>query len=57
MRIARIKNRVDSRGRWERLKEPMEWMQFLRGVRGLSLERNVGKEDEFRVSGDIVVIS
>ena len=38
---------VDSQGRWERA-----WRGnaiFKRGV--LSLERNIGKEDQFRVSG------
>ena len=47
MRIARIKIRVDSQGRWERAYR--EGTQFWRGV--LSLERNIGREDEFRVSG------
>ena len=44
MRRARIKIRVDSQGRWERA-------QGGNAICVLSLERNIGREDEFRVSG------
>ena len=47
MRIARIKIRVDSPGRWERVYGGNEILK--RCV--LSLKRNIGREDEFRVSG------
>ena len=47
MRIARIKIWVDSQGRWERSLGRNAILK--RCV--LSLERNIGKEDEFRVSG------
>ena len=46
MRIARIKIRVDSPGRWER-----EGGNAILKRCVLSLERNIGREDEFRVSG------
>ena len=45
MRIANIKIRVDGQGRWEGARGT----QFWKGV--LSLERNIDKEDEFRVLG------
>ena len=47
MRIARIKIWVDSPGRWERAYGGNAILK--RCV--LSLERNIGREDEFRVSG------
>ena len=47
MRIARIKIRVNSPGRWERAYGGNAILK--RCV--LSLERNIGREDEFRVSG------
>ena len=43
MRIARIKIRVDSQGRWEK--------SLGRESNFEDLERNIGREDEFRVSG------
>ena len=46
-RIARIKIRVDSQGRWERAYGENAILK--RCV--LSLERNIRREDEFRVSG------
>ena len=46
MRIARIKIRVDSPGRWERASEGYAILK--RFV--LSLEGNIGKEDKFQVS-------
>ena len=47
LRIARIKIRVDSPGRWERAYGGNAILK--RCV--LSLERNIGREDEFLVSG------
>ena len=48
IRIARIKIRVDSQGRWERAYRVINaiWKRCV-----LSLERNIGREDGFRVSG------
>ena len=50
MRIARIKIRVDSQGRWEGAYGGNSGKAILKRC-VLSLERNIGKEDEFRVSG------
>ena len=47
MRIARIKIRVDSQGRWERARNERNFED----VRVLSLERKIGRKDEFRESG------
>ena len=47
MRIARIKIRVDSPGRYERAYGGNAILKKC----VLSLERNIGREDEFRVSG------
>ena len=52
MRIARIKIWVDSQGRWERALGGNAILK--RCV--LSLERNFGKEDEFRVSRGSVAV-
>ena len=45
MRIARIKIREGSQGRWERAGGKAILKRCV-----LSLERNIGREDEFRVS-------
>ena len=47
IRIARIKIRVDSPGRWERAYGRNAILKSC----VLSLERNIGEEDEFLVSG------
>jgi len=47
MRIARIKIRLDSPGRWERAYGGNAILKR----RVLSLVRNIGTEDELRVSG------
>ena len=48
MRIARIKIRVDNQERWERAYGGNAILKKC----VLSLERNIGREDEFRLSGE-----